>query len=511
VLQSEAGEERMSARAKPKGRGKAASRTPPAKAAKAAAPRAREARPAVAARAPTLRFLGATGTVTGSRFLVETPRARVLLDCGLFQGLKELRLRNWERFPVEPRSLDAVVLSHAHLDHSGYLPALVRQGYRGPVYCTANTDALCRIVLPDAAALQEEDAAYANRKGYSKHAPALPLFTGEDAARALRQLRTAPFGGEQEVAPGLRVGFRRAGHILGSAWLRVAFDDGETDALVFSGDLGRPHHPILCPPEPPEACGTLLIESTYGGRRHDEAGAEQRLADAIVRTAERRGAVVIPAFAVDRTEVLLLTLRRLEAAGRIPHLPVYVDSPMALASLHVYERAAAAGDAEIRPELRGDPDPFDPRGIVEARDVAASKAIHDAGVPCIIVSASGMATGGRVLHHLARRLPEPRNCVVLVGFQAAGTRGRRLLEGASEVKLLGRYVPVRAEIVDASGFSVHADEDELLGWVRRLPAPPRVAFPVHGEPEAAAALRTGLAKLAASAVVPSDGERVRLD
>lgn len=463
------------------------------------------------ARAPTLRFLGAAGTVTGSRFLVDTPRARVLVDCGLFQGLKELRLRNWEPFPVEPRSLHAVLLTHAHLDHSGYLPALVRQGFAGPIHCTANSEALCRILLPDAASLQEEDAAYANRKGFSKHEPALPLFTGEDAARALRQLRVSPFDVEQEVAPGVRAAFRRAGHILGSAWLRIVFDDSETDAVVFSGDLGRPHHPILCPPAPPDPCGTLLLESTYGGRRHDEAGAEERLAAAIVRTAERRGAVVIPAFAVDRTEVLLLTLRQLEAAGRIPHLPVYVDSPMALAALHVYERAAASGDSEVRPELRRR-DPFDPRDLVEAREVAESKAIHDATLPCIIVSASGMATGGRVLHHLARRLPEPRNSVVLVGYQAAGTRGHRLLEGASEVKLLGRYVPVRAEVIDAGGFSVHADGDELLAWARKLATPPRITFPVHGEPEAAEALCRALASERGwSAVVPRHGERVRLD
>lgn len=469
--------------------------------------------PATAATAaPTLRFLGAAGTVTGSRFLIDTPRARVLVDCGLFQGLKELRLRNWEPFPIDPRSLHAVVLTHAHLDHSGYLPALVREGYRGPVLCTANTEALCRILLPDAASLQEEDAAYANRKGFSKHEPALPLYTGEDAARALALFAARPFGVEQEVAPGVRVTFRRAGHILGSAWLRVTFDDGESDAVVISGDLGRPHHPILCPPEPPDACGTLLLESTYGGRRHDEAGAEERLADAIVRTAERGGAVVIPAFAVDRSEVLLLTLRRLEAAGRIPRLPVYADSPMALASLRAYERAVAAGDQEIRPELRGRPDPFDPRDLVEAHHVEDSKAIHEAGTPCIIVSASGMATGGRVLHHLARRLPDPRNSVVLVGYQAAGTRGRRLLDGASEVKLLGRYVPVRAEVVDAGGFSVHADGDELVAWAARLPAAPRVAFPVHGEPEAADALRRELAgRLGWNAVVPRHGERVRLD
>lgn len=462
--------------------------------------------------APTLRFLGAAGTVTGSRFLVETPKARVLVECGLFQGLKELRLRNWEPFPVQARSLHAVVLTHAHLDHSGYLPALVRQGFRGPIYCTANTAALCQILLPDAAKLQEEDAAYANRKGFSKHDPALPLYTAADAQRALRQLRVVPFGGVHEVAPGMRVTMHRAGHILGSAWVRLEFDDGDTDAVLFSGDLGRPEHPVLMPPDPPSGCGTLLIESTYGGRRHDEGAAETQLAEAIVRTAERGGAVVIPAFAVDRTEVLLLTLRKLEAAGRIPHLPVYVDSPMALAALQVYERAAAQGDAEVRPELRGRSDAFDTHDLIEAHDVEESKAIHDAGLPCIIVSASGMATGGRVLHHLARRLPDPKNSIVLSGYQAAGTRGRRLVEGARELKLLGRYIPVRAEVVDAGGFSVHADEPELVAWLRQMPSPPRVAFTVHGEPESAASLRDALVReLDFVAVVPKHGERVRLD
>ncbi len=462
--------------------------------------------------APTLRFLGAAGTVTGSRFLVETPRARVLVECGLFQGLKELRLRNWEPFPVQARSLHAVVLTHAHLDHSGYLPALVRQGFRGPIYCTANTAALCQILLPDAAKLQEEDAAYANRKGFSKHDPALPLYTAADAQRALRQLRVLPFGGAHELAPGMRVTMQRAGHILGSAWLRLEFDDGDTDAVLFSGDLGRPEHPVLAPPDPPSACGTLLIESTYGGRHHDEGAAETQLAEAIVRTAERGGAVVIPAFAVDRTEVLLLTLRKLEAAGRIPHLPVYVDSPMALAALQVYERAAAQGDDEVRKELHGRADAFDTHDLIEAHDVEESKAIHDAGLPCIIVSASGMATGGRVLHHLARRLPDAKNSIVLSGYQAAGTRGRRLIEGARELKLLGRYIPVRAEVVDAAGFSVHADEAELVAWVRQMPSPPRMAFTVHGEPASATSLRDALVReLDIVAVVPKHGERVRLD
>jgi metallo-beta-lactamase family protein len=461
---------------------------------------------------PTLRFLGATRTVTGSRYLIETERARVLIDCGLFQGLKELRLRNWEALPLDVRELDAVVLTHAHLDHSGYLPALVRQGFAGPVFCTGNTAALCRILLPDAGRIQEEDAAYANRKGFSKHRPALPLFSEADADRALRRFRPVATDAVVEVAPGVVVSFHRAGHILGSAWLRIVADGREADAVVVSGDLGRANHPILLPPEPLSACGTVLVESTYGGRRHDEAGAIERVADAIRRTAERRGAVLIPAFAVDRTEVLLLDLRRLVAEGRIPNLPVYVDSPMASAALRVYERAVRDGDAEIRPELRGHPEPFDPGDLMEAPDTKASIAIHDAPLPAIIISASGMATGGRVLHHLARRLPDSRNSVVLAGFQAEGTRGRSLLQGAKFLKIHGRYVPVAAEVVDGAGFSVHADSDELLRWLGTAPSPPRVAFVVHGEvPESEALQREIGARLGWTAIVPQHGERVRLD
>jgi len=367
-------------------------------------------------------------------------------------------------------------------------------------------------VLPDSGRLQEEDAAYANRKGFSRHHPALPLYTEADAVQAQGRLRPVPFDEPIEVAPGVRASFRRAGHILGSAWVKLELAEAPEDALVFSGDLGRPHHPILLPPEPPDACGTLLVESTYGGRRHEDVEAAAKLAEAIVRTAERGGAVVIPAFAVDRTEVLLITLRRLEREGRIPRLPVYADSPMALASLHVYERAVANGDPEIRPELRGRGNPFDPADLIEARDTLASKAIHEAPLPCIIVSASGMATGGRVLHHLARRLPDARNSIVLVGYQAAGTRGRQLLEGATAVKLLGRYVPVKADVVDAAGFSVHADGAELVDWLRAAKRPPRIAFAVHGEPESSQALQRDIVdQLGWNAVVPRFGERVRVD
>lgn len=464
-----------------------------------------------------LRFLGASRTVTGSKFLVETERARVLVDCGLFQGLKELRLRNWAPLPVEPQSIDAVVLSHAHLDHSGYVPALVKQGFRGRVFTTPNTRALCRILLPDSGHLLEEEAGYANKKGYSKHRPALPLYTSEDAERSLERFQIADFGQAFEPAPGVRVTFRHAGHILGAASVHVQIEQDERDGadLLVSGDLGRPQHPILRGPDPPPAARTLLVESTYGNRVHADEEALELFAQAIVRTAERGGAVLIPAFAVDRTEVVLHHLKQLADAGRIPELPIYVDSPMALSALAVYRRAIAEGSPEIRPELAGGEAPFrslEGGKLIEARDVNASKAIHDAPLPAIVISASGMITGGRVLHHIVRRLPDARNTVMLVGYQAAGTRGQILQSGATSLKLLGRYVPVRADVVTIPAFSVHADQGELLDWLARAPAPPRQTFVVHGEPEAAEALRDAVdAKLGWGAVVPHYNEVVRLD
>jgi metallo-beta-lactamase family protein len=459
--------------------------------------------------APVLQFLGATGTVTGSRFLVETARARVLVDCGLFQGVKQLRLRNWEPFPVDPASLDAVLLTHAHVDHCGYLPALVRGGLRAPIFATRATGELCRIVLPDSAKIQEEDAAFANRKGFSKHRPAQPLYTRANADAALARFRVVPFEIATEVAEGVRATFRPAGHILGSATITLEVGDAPATRIAFSGDLGRPNHPILNPPAPLPGADALVIESTYGDRSH-VAGAELRMAEAIAMTAERGGVSLIPAFAVDRTEMILLYIKRLMASGSIPRMPIYVDSPMAVAALAVYRRAIAEGDAEIRPELRGVEDPFDPGELVETRSVAASKEITSRPGPAIIVSASGMATGGRVLHHLAARLPDPRNAVLLVGFQAQQTRGRRLLEGARMLKMHGRYVPVHARIVDLTGFSVHVDRDEMLAWLRRMKEPPECCYVVHGEPKAGEALRGAVdSELGWNAVVPSHLERVR--
>jgi metallo-beta-lactamase family protein len=462
--------------------------------------------------APVLTFLGAAGTVTGSRFLVDTPQARVLVDCGLYQGRKELRLRNREPFPVPVETIDAVVLTHAHVDHVGYLPALWAAGYRGPVHATAGTTQLAGIVLPDAGHLQEEEADYANSRGFSKHSPALPLYTEADATATLALFSPVAFHAEIEVAKGVFATFRPAGHILGSATVALRLHAASDRVVLFSGDLGRPHHPLLVPPSPPGRPDVVVMESTYGDRRHDDEGTLERFADAICRTARRGGMVLIPAFAVDRTEVVLVMLRRLLEGGHIPELPLYVDSPMALRALRVYRRAIAEGAEDVDSELRGDGDPFGATGVTEVVDVAGSKALAGLNVPSIIISASGMATGGRVVHHLAHLLPDRRNTVMLVGYQAPGTRGRALAEGAREVKMLGRYVPARAEVVDLGAFSVHADRSELAVWLDSAEAEPDVVYLVHGEPESSAALGDDLrAGRPRHVVVPELGERVRLD
>ncbi len=472
---------------------------------------------------PILTFLGATRTVTGSRYFVETPAGgRILVDCGLFQGIKELRLRNWDPFPIDARSIDAVVLTHAHIDHCGYLPALVKQGFTGPVYATKGTADLARIVLPDSGHLQEEEAAFANRAGYSKHSPALPLYTQEDAVEATKLLAPVPYDFGVEVAPGIEATFRPAGHILGSSIVTLDLltdsdinagrDKSEIRRVLFSGDLGRPTHPVLVPPVPIDGVDIVLVESTYGDRTHDDEGALDLFATTITNTVERGGTIVIPAFAVDRTEVLLYHLRKLHRAGTIPDVPIFVDSPMALAALDVYRTAITQRSPDIRPEFHDGPDIFDAGNVIQVHDVEASKAIDRGNKPSIIVSASGMATGGRVLHHLARFLPDHRSTVILVGFQAEQTRGRRLLEGAAELKMLGRYVPVRAEVVNLPTFSIHADREELLAWLSTASTPPEMTFLVHGEVSASMALRDSIQRrLGWHAVVPHFGERVLLD
>ncbi len=456
---------------------------------------------------PTLRFLGAAGTVTGSKFLVETATARILVDCGLFQGDRQWRRRNWDDLPVDPGSLDAVVLTHAHLDHSGALPLLTRHGYSGPVFCTPATASLAAIVLRDAAHLQEEEARYANEAGFSKHAPALPLFDTADAEKAISLLRPLEHDDRGTLPGGMTLHLRRAGHILGSAFAELDVDGVR---VLFSGDMGRPEHPLLLPPAVPADADVVVVESTYGDREHEDSS-DQDLADVIRRTTHRGGVCLLPAFAVDRTPVLLMALARLKAADQIPDLPIFVDSPMALHALQVYRDAIARHDPDVRPEIGTDGHLFEPAGLRLMPTREDSEQLNRPGRPCIIISASGMATGGRVLHHLADQLPNSRNSVVLTGFQVPGTRGRALADGATSLKIHGRYVPVRAEVASLQGFSAHADAGQLVAWLRDMRAP-RTAYVVHGELDASLALADRLGReLGWTAVVPQYLEKVRLD
>jgi metallo-beta-lactamase family protein len=457
---------------------------------------------------PALTFLGGAGAVTGSKFLVETRSARILLDCGLFQGARELRRRNWEPFPRPAREIDAVVLTHAHLDHCGYLPALVRQGFAGQVFATEYTAELAEIVLRDSARLQAEDAEHANSYGWSKHRPALTLYTEDDVDRAVGLIAPVDPGQVTVIAPGAALTLHHAGHILGSAWARLELTDGHRSCtLASSGDLGRPGHLLLRPPDPFTGADVLLVESTYGNREHSDA--RQVFADTITRTLNRGGSVVIPAFSVDRTEVILRTLRELRQAGQIPPSPVLIDSPMALAALGVYQKAIAARSSELRPEIIAEgTEALDPGQMQELRTVAESMTANRPARPSLIVSASGMATGGRVLHHLRHLLPDHRNTVLIVGFAAEGTRARDLAEGARTIKIHGEYVPVRAEVVQADAFSAHADADEVLSWLAGAPEP-TATYVIHGEASAAAALRDRIDnELGWTAAVPTLGERV---
>jgi metallo-beta-lactamase family protein len=454
-----------------------------------------------------LTFLGAAGTVTGSKFLLEAGGRRVLVDAGLFQGEREWRRRNWERLGVDPSSIDAVVVTHAHLDHCGYLPVLAREGFAGPVVCSGNTARLMRIVLRDAAHIQEEETRWARESGLSKHADPQPLFDTADAEKALNLLSALERGEGRDLPGGFGVRLHRGGHILGSRFVAVSH---EGRRVVFSGDLGRPDHPLLLPPEQPGAADHFVLESTYGDRTH-EGDPVGELAPALSRTLARGGVALLPAFAVDRTPLLLRVLRGLVADGRVPDVPVYVDSPMALAALRVYREALAdAADSEFRPELLTGGDPFDPGRLNLVPGPVESAELNDPAHPCIVISASGMATGGRVLHHLEHQLPHARNAVVLTGYQVAGTRGRALADGAHEIKIHGTYVRVRAEVVNIRGFSAHADSSQMVDWLRDAPEP-RTAFLVHGEPASSAALQDTLRQdLGWSAVVPRFGERVLL-
>ncbi|MET9346351.1 MBL fold metallo-hydrolase [Streptomyces termitum] len=464
--------------------------------------------PPPAPRPALLSFLGGVGTVTGSKFLVESDHARILLDCGLFQGFAKLRRRNWDRFARDAADVRAVVVTHAHLDHCGYLPRLVRQGFRGPILATPATARLAGIVLRDSARLQMEAARHADEHGWSKHRPAKPLYDEADVERTMSFFDPVPVGADVEIMSGTRLTLHHGGHILGSAWARLTLEDGHT--LAVSGDLGRPGHPLLLPPEPFSGADALLVESTYGDRRHDQESARAEFAAVIGRTLARGGTVVVPAFAIDRTEVVLHELTRLRETGVLPRsVPVYVDSPMALAALDVYRDAVRERSPELRPEIlaRGGA-ALSPAPFLAARTVQESIDINHAHGPAVIVSSAGMATGGRVLHHLHRLLPDPRNAVVVVGFAAAGTRARDLVDGARTLKMFGEYVPVRAEVADVPHFSAHADADQILGWLRGAPAP-HTTYVVHGEPAASETLRDRLDReLGWTAVVPRSGETV---
>jgi metallo-beta-lactamase family protein len=438
--------------------------------------------------APTLQFLGGAGGVTGSKFLFSNNSDQVLIDCGLFQGLKELRLRNWAPLPIDLAQLRSVVLTHAHIDHTGYLPRVVSKGFRGPVYATPGTCDLLHVMLPDAAHLQEEEAHYANRKGYSKHTPALPLYTLKDAEATLKLLRPVRVGERVEVAKGVVLDFGRVGHILGAGSARFNFAvNGQEKTLIDSGDLGRYDRPILKDPEPGGAADWLLIESTYGNRIHPK-NSPAELRAVIKETAAERRCLIIPAFAIGRTQELVYTIRKMEDEGEIPVIPVHVDSPMGIAATEIYCRHTDEHDFEMAQLRNHENCPISSRHMIVDRTPEQSKAINNLKGPMIIISASGMATGGRVLHHLKHRLPDPATTVLLAGYQSEGTRGRSLQDGAKEIKMLGEVIPVRAQVKVLDGFSAHADQGEIMRWLGTFPKAPKTTYIVHGEAAGANAL-----------------------
>jgi metallo-beta-lactamase family protein len=460
-----------------------------------------------------LTFFGATGNVTGSRFLLQTQGKKLLIDCGLFQGFKENRLRNWEDFPVPPSIVDAVLLTHAHIDHSGYIPRLCRQGFRGRIHCTYATRELCDIMLRDSAHLQEEDARWANKKGFSKHSPALPLYTAEDAEKALTQFSPHHYGEDIFLTDSLRIKFKNAGHILGSSFIDVKTTAKKNvRRFVFSGDLGRPSRPILWDPVQVYEVDYLVLESTYGDRLHGQQPSAAELARVINESMERGGMLVIPSFAVGRTQELLYFIRELEEQKKIPSVPVYVDSPMAVNATEIFKKRVGDYDLDARIlELNGT-HIFETGRVQFLKDAEQSKALHAIKGRAIIISASGMAEGGRILHHLEHRLPDRNSTVLFIGFQAEGTRGRTIMEGKPLVKIHGMEIPVRACIETISGFSAHADYNETLAWLMGFNRPPLTTFIVHGEPGASASLAEKIrTKLGWNVVIPELGERFNLE
>jgi metallo-beta-lactamase family protein len=465
----------------------------------------------------SISFWGGVGTVTGSKYLVESGNGRVLVDCGLFQGLKELRERNWQEPPFDPRSLDAVLITHAHIDHTGYLPRLVKQGFHGPVHCSPGTADLLKILLPDSGRLQEEDADFRNRHNLTKHKPALPLYTEKDAFASLELLKPVENTGETiEVAPGIRAGFRVAGHILGSSLVLLELDhagaDGSGRRVLFSGDLGHYDQPIIRDPVAPPPCDYLLVESTYGDRLHDPEDPKVALARIINDAAQRDAPVLIPAFAVGRTQEIVYLIRELEDEKAVPVLPVVVDSPMAAAATAAYARRTEEQDEDYASVLRQQKHPLRTHSMITASSRQESKRLNDAEGARIIISASGMMTGGRVLHHAMRLVPNPDATIVFVGFQAAGTTGRRILDGEPEVKIMGQWVPVRCRLAKIGGFSAHADYGEVLRWLSAMESgTPSRTFLTHGEPEAANAMAGHIKeRFGWNVHVPQYGEKIEL-
>lgn len=451
----------------------------------------------------SLRFLGATGTVTGSRYLIESNGKRILVDCGLFQGYKDVRQRNRADFPVPPDTIDIVLLTHAHLDHSGYLPALVRDGFRGDIVCSEGTAELCSLLLPDSAHLLEEEAEHARGKKWSHHERPTPLYTAEDAERALSQFRVARFDEVLTIAPGITAQFVHAGHILGASQLQLSVA-GTT--LHFTGDLGRTDDALMKPPAPFLGADILVTESTYGDRKHAHVDPLVELGPVLSKVIERGGVVIIPAFSVGRSQALLLHIERLMNSGTIPVVPIYLNSPMSISASAMYathpEEQRATAD-----ELEG---MYSRAHLV--RTVDESKALNEKHGPMIIISASGMMTGGRVLHHVVAFGEDPNNAILLTGYQAGGTRGAYLAQGADTIRIFGRDVPIRAEVVQLASMSGHADADGIVAWMNGAPEPPRMTYVTHGEPESSAALASKIATELHWAVrAPRDGETIDLE
>lgn len=446
----------------------------------------------------TITFLGGADTVTGSKYLIEHQRQRVLVDCGLFQGYKQLRLRNWAPLPVVPQQIDAVLLTHAHLDHSGYVPLLVKEGFAGRIHATSGTVDLCRILLPDSGHIQEEDAAFANRHGFSKHSPALPLYTRQHALDSLRHLRAEKIGQWFEPLPGWKARFAPAGHILGAASLLLEVGGRR---ILFSGDLGRPDDVLMNPPEPPAQADTVLIESTYGNRQHPHAQAFHELGPLLNKLAHRGGVAVVPVFAVGRAQAVLHSIAQLKAAGELPHgLPIYLDSPMAIHTTALFEKHMGEHRLSLQEVQAMD------RVATMLETPEQSKSLASRHGPMVILAASGMATGGRVLHHLAQYIGDHRNMVILTGFQAPGTRGARLAAGETKLRIHGQDLPVRAEIAQIASASAHADGNQLLSWLHRMPSAPGQVYVVHGDRDASDMLRQRIEhELKWRAVVPEHG------